>query len=118
MSGSVGLKAADELIDRATYVRVWSDELEPAPVRHRLVGDVGDTAVHDASFGHEDATAEFKPQVMQRIELEREGGFDLCAGEADFPDADRLKHHDLAAQTTGNFDAVVAAVGRGIRRVR
>jgi len=52
---------------------------------------------------------------VERVELEREGGFDLGAAHADLGDGHGLEHHDLAAQLAedGHARALAPLVDHG-----
>src|SRR3990170_8676049 len=71
-----------------------------------------DAAMHDAAFDDDRSVAEREAQIVKRIELKRERGFELDAAQADLPDDHRLEDHDLAVEVPEDFNTFrVAFVG-------
>ena len=67
----------------------------------------------DASLDDDGTIAERQPEIVQRIELQREARFDLGTAATDFLDRHRLKDHHFAAKLAedGNTFGVALVVG-------
>ena len=72
----------------------------------------------DAALDDDRAVAEREPEVVQRIELEREAGFDLRAAAADLLDRHRLEDHHFAVQVAENLHAFGVALVFGAAAIR
>jgi hypothetical protein len=66
--------------------------------------------MRDTSLDHDRPVWEREPEVVQRIELERKGAFDLEAAGPDFPNRDGLKDHHLGVQAAKDRKAVRATL--------
>jgi hypothetical protein len=67
--------------------------------------ELADAGVGDASFDDNRAIADRQPEVVERVELQCEGRFDLHAALADLVNGGRLKHHYFTLQGAEQFDS-------------
>jgi hypothetical protein len=71
--------------------------------------------VRHAAFQDDRSIAECQPDVVERVQVERERGFDETAAVTDLLDGERLENHHLAVQVSKNFNPLaVALLLRGV----
>ena len=73
---------------------------------------VADAAVGDPALQDDRSLAQCQPDVVQRIQVERKGGFDEASAVADLLDGERLENHHLAVQLAENFNPIDVALSR------
>ena len=79
------------------------DELDTRSIEDLLVLHIADTGVADAPLDHDRITAERQAKVVEGIELQRKGRFDLGAAARNLRNGHGLKHHDFATELAQNF---------------
>ena len=58
--------------------------------------------MRDPSFENNRSPSEGQPQLMKRVDRERETRFHRCSATADLLDLQRLEHHDFALEIAEN----------------
>lgn len=80
---------------------------------------VADAEVADAPFDHDQIAAERHAKVMEGIELQRKGRFDLGAAARNVCNGHGLKHHDFATELAQDFNPIrVTSRVRPVRHKR
>ena len=79
------LERFDEVFDRSLHVVGGLDELNAGPVDDHAFLQLTDMAMGDAALEHDRALAERNAEIVQRVELEREGRFDPDAAARSHP---------------------------------
>ena len=88
----------NEMFDRGLDVIGRFDELDAGPVEHDPFLQLADVAVGDAPLDDDRAFAEGDAEIVQRVELQCERGFDLGAAAAHVQDRHRLEDLHLAIE--------------------
>ena len=71
-----------------------------------LVLYIADAGVADTPFDHDRIAAERQAKVVEGIELQRKGRFDLGAAARNLRNGHGLKHHDFATEFAQDFHPI------------
>jgi len=80
------------------------NELHPRPIVHDFLVYVADPTVCNPAFQDDRLVPESQPNVMERIQMQRECSFDQTASLADLLDRERLEDHHLAVQLSKDLN--------------
>ena len=105
----------DEMDDGVEHVLGRFNVFEARSIVDDLLVHVADGAVGDPAFQDDRSIAKCQPDVVERVQVEREGGFDQAAAVADFLDGERLENHHLAVQLSENLNPIDIALFVWIR---
>jgi hypothetical protein len=75
-----------------------------------LLIHVADGAVGDAALQNDRSIAKCQPDVVEGVQVQREGGLDQAAALADFLDGEWLENHHLAVELSENLNPIDVAL--------